>query len=105
MEGLAPSKRKCERLSLALHERLPFVIVKISHNPTTVFEGSVYDPIDRHTVLVEFEANNECDQGKSLDERSVQFEEISDDEGRESLVYLVPSGASGLRKLRSSSLT
>ena len=54
-----PSKRRFERLNDVVNEKIPFSIVKISHSTSTVFDGNVYDGIDRRLVLAEFEGNGD----------------------------------------------
>ena len=59
MASPASSQRRFERLNHAMHERLSFSTVKISHSLSTVFDVSVHSRSDRRRVLAEFEANGE----------------------------------------------
>ena len=89
MTSPAPSERTFEGLDHAVHERLPFSIVKISHSLSTVFEGNVYNKLDQRRVLAEFEANGE----KSCHETSDTLDEIVYDKDHECVeVYLALSG-------------
>ena len=65
--SLAPLKRSFERLSDALHERLPFFTAKTAHTLSTVFEGSRYDLGDQQEVVVESESSEEKSYTKPSD--------------------------------------
>ena len=74
-------------LNPALHERLPLSIVKILYSVSAVFENDE----DDQNVLVEFEANGECNQGKVLVKTSTALNDVWND--KEMVVYLALSGA------------
>ena len=93
--SLAPLKRSFERLSDALHDRLPFSTDKTARSLSTVFEGSRYDLGDQQKVVVESEPNRE---------KSCAYERLYDDVHERVAVYLVVCGVVGqnvgLRGLR-----
>ena len=57
MASPAPSERSFEPLHRAVHKRLPFSTVKVSHTASTVFHGSVYRRMDQRRVLCELKAD------------------------------------------------
>ena len=89
MTAPAPSERKFEKLHHAVHTRVPFSTVKISHSLCTVFKGSVYKRLDQRRVEAEFEVNGE----KSCPKTGGTAEVIVDGHGHESVdVYLALPG-------------
>ena len=88
MASPAPSERRFEELSHAVHERMPFSTVKISHSLTTLFQESVYHQWDQLRVLAEFEAN-----GEEYPNTSDTSDEIVYDTGHKNVeVHLALSG-------------
>ena len=70
--SLASLRRSFERLSDALHERLPFSTAKTAQILSTVFEGSRYDLGDQQEVVVDSEPNGETERLSDADD---QYEE------------------------------
>ena len=92
MTGPAPSERKFKKLHHAVHERVPFSTITISHSLSTVFKESKAWRVD-----AEFGANGD----KSCPETGDMPEEIVDDKGHESVeVYLGVSGVRGQNNSR-----